>query len=170
MNCPAACSSGSGWLAGWQLIQKVGEKIRNKKSILHWASKHSIPVIVPALYDGAFGAQLYLYAQEHRLRVNQLADQELLADKIFSARKTGALMVGGGVSKHHTIWWNQFKGGLDRTVFLTSAPEWDGSLSGARTSEAISWGKIKEKAKHVTVEGDATINLPLLAAAVYERL
>lgn len=156
-------------LAGWQLIQKVGEKIEDEKSILYWTSKHEIPVIVPALYDGAFGAQLYLYAQEHALRANHLADQELLAEKVFSAQKSGALLIGGGVSKHHTIWWNQYKGGLDRTVFLTSAPEWDGSLSGARTREAVSWGKIKEKARHVTVEGDATINLPLLAAALYER-
>lgn len=74
-------------------------------------------------------------------------------------------MIGGGISKHHTIWWNQFRGGLDYAVYLTTANEFDGSLSGAQTREAISWGKLRTDARHVTVEGDATITLPLIVAA-----
>ena len=93
-----------------------------------------------------------------------------LADIVFGAKRTGALMIGGGISKHHTIWWNQFRGGLDYAVYITTAPEWDGSLSGARMREAVSWGKVKEKAKYVTVEGDATVLLPLIAGALIERL
>ena len=41
-------------------------------------------------------------------------------------------MVGGGISKHHVIWWNQYRDGLDSAVGITTAPEHDGSLSGAR--------------------------------------
>ena len=78
-------------------------------------------------------------------------------------------MVGGGISKHHTLWWNQFKGGLDYGVFITTASQYDGSLSGARLEEAISWGKLKPKAQFTTVDGDATIVLPLLAAALISR-
>ncbi|MFQ5648236.1 MAG: deoxyhypusine synthase family protein, partial [Candidatus Aenigmatarchaeota archaeon] len=63
---------------------------------------------------------------------------------------------------HHTIWWNAMKGGLDYSVYITTAPEWDGSLSGARLREAVSWGKVKEDSKYITVEGDATVLLPLL--------
>ena len=74
--------------------------------------------------------------------------------------------MGGGISKHHTIWWNQFKNGLDYAVYITSAVEWDGSLSGAQPREAISWGKIKQKAKFVQVNCDATIALPLLLASL----
>jgi deoxyhypusine synthase len=48
--------------------------------------------------------------------------------------------------------------------------EYDGSLSGAQTREAISWGKIKEKADNVTIEGDATVLLPLMISALFERL
>ncbi|MEM4141489.1 MAG: deoxyhypusine synthase family protein, partial [Thermoplasmata archaeon] len=81
-------------------------------------------------------------------------------------KKTGALMIGGGISKHHTIWWNQFKGGLDYAIYITTAVEYDGSLSGARTREAISWGKIKQKAKHITVEGDATVLLPIIVSMI----
>ncbi|RLG75510.1 MAG: deoxyhypusine synthase, partial [Thermoprotei archaeon] len=79
-------------------------------------------------------------------------------------------ILGGGISKHHTIWWNQFKGGLDYAVYVTTAVEWDGSLSGAKTREAISWGKIKTSARHVTVYGDVTVILPILASYLISSL
>ncbi|MDO9537717.1 MAG: deoxyhypusine synthase family protein, partial [Thermoplasmata archaeon] len=86
------------------------------------------------------------------------------------AKKTGALMIGGGISKHHTIWWNQFRSGLDYAVYLTTAVEHDGSLSGARIKEAVSWGKVRKDASFVTVEGDATILLPIMMSAVVDKL
>jgi deoxyhypusine synthase len=79
------------------------------------------------------------------------------------------MLLGGGISKHHVIWWNQFKDGLDLVVSITTAMEADGSLSGARVREAVSWGKVSERAKYVTVEADITLALPLLVAAVAER-
>jgi len=51
-------------------------------------------------------------------------------------------------------------------VYITTAVEWDGSLSGARTREAISWGKIKKMAKHVTVPADVTLVMPILFSAL----
>ena len=78
----------------------------------------------------------------------------------------GALIIGGGISKHHAIWWSQFRDGLEIAVYVTTAYEYDGSLSGALTKEAISWGKIKPRGKHVTVHGDATIVLPFLIHGV----
>jgi len=51
-----------------------------------------------------------------------------------------------------------------------TAVEHDGSLSGARMREAVSWGKLKEKATYVTVEGDATVLLPLMTGSLFERL
>ncbi len=99
-----------------------------------------------------------------------MKDEQLLSDLIWNAKKSGALIVGGGISKHHTIWWNQFRGGLNYVVYITTAVEWDGSLSGARPREAISWGKINEKAKFVTIEEDATVALPIIFASLLERL
>jgi len=72
------------------------------------------------------------------------------------------VVIGGGISKHHVIWWSQFKGGLDYVVYLTTATEWDGSLSGARPKEAISWGKVKPSAMSTFVVADATITIPIL--------
>ena len=151
---------------GLLLPEQVGQA-RAEESLLYWASQNDIPVFVPGLSDGAFGSQLWQFYQSHKdFTLDILAEEHRLSDIVFEARATGALMVGGGISKHHTIWWNQFRGGLDYVVQLTTAPEWDGSLSGARVREAVSWGKVRPEAHHITVEGDATILLPLLAAAV----
>ena len=47
--------------------------------------------------------------------------------------------------------------------------EFDGSDSGARPDEAVSWGKIKMTAKPVKVYGDATILFPLLISQTFAR-
>jgi deoxyhypusine synthase len=154
-----------------ELIAEFGKRLGDEDSIIYWAQKNGIPVFVPGISDGAFGSQLWMFYQEHRdFKIDVFSDEQVLSDMIFSAKKTGALMVGGGISKHHTIWWNQFKGGLDYVVYITTAQEYDGSLSGAKINEAISWGKVKEDAKFVTVEGDATIILPLLYGALLDRV
>ena len=147
------------------LLWEFGSRVKDRKSILYWTAKNKIPVFVPAILDGAFGSQLWSFWQDHRqFRVDEMADEQALADIVFTAKRTGALVIGGGVSKHHTIWWNQFRDGLDYAVYVTTAPEWDGSLSGARVREAISWNKVRENAKQVTIEGDASVILPLLVA------
>ena len=60
-------------------------------------------------------------------------------------------MIGGGISKHHTLWWNQYREGLDYAFYITTAQEFDGSLSGALVREAISWGKVTQIAKQSTL-------------------
>ncbi|KAA0004107.1 MAG: deoxyhypusine synthase [Thermoplasmata archaeon] len=150
----------------WEIGKRLG-----KQSILYWAWKHKIPIYVPGITDGAVGSQIWMYSQSHPFIINLLKDEQELSDIFFHhEKKIGALIVGGGISKHHIIWWSQFHGGLDAAVYITSSPEWDGSLSGARTREAISWGKLKEKARHVTIEGDATVLLPLIIASLFERI
>jgi deoxyhypusine synthase len=152
-----------------QLAFEFGSRIDDKRSILYWAARNDIPVYVPGITDGAFGSQLWLFKQQHPdFNVDVLKDEQELSDIVFSAKKAGALMIGGGISKHHVIWWNQFRDGLDFAVYLTTAEEYDGSLSGARIREAVSWGKVKENAQYITVEGDATITLPMLAGAVID--
>jgi deoxyhypusine synthase len=154
-----------------ELSREIGLRCCDETSILHWAAKNNIPVFVPGITDGAVGYQLWFFSQEHSdFRINLLKDEGELSNIIFDAKKSGALIVGGGISKHHTIWWNQFKGGLDYVVYISTADEWDGSLSGARPREAISWGKISEKAKHIMIEGDATVILPIITSSLLTRL
>jgi len=155
----------------WEFGKHLEKEKKHEESIIYWLWKNKIPIFVPGITDGAFGSQIWMYYQEHRdFTIDLLKDEQELSDIIFDAEKSGALIIGGGISKHHTIWWNQFKGGLDHVVYITTAVEYDGSLSGAQTREAISWGKIKEKADNVTIDGDATVLLPLMTSALFERL
>jgi len=156
--------------SGRELAYEFGKRLNDKNSILYQAFKKNIPIYVPGITDGAFGTNLVWFSQDHKFKLDVLKDEKELADIAFTKKRTGALMIGGGISKHHTIWWNLFKGGLDYAVYITTATQYDGSLSGARLEEAVSWGKIKEDAKYVTVDGDATILLPIILAAIYERV
>lgn len=159
-------------ISSYEFSWEIGKAIESDKSIaqkekegsiLYWAWKNKIPVIVPGITDGAFGFQISMFAQDHDFTIDVFKDELFLLNKLFGSNvKTGALIIGGGISKHHVIWWNQFCHGLDYAVYITTAPEWDGSLSGARPREAISWGKVNEDARFVTVEGDATALLPLI--------
>ena len=153
-----------------QLCKVIGLHICNESSILYWAAKNNVPVYVPGITDGAVGYQLWLFSEECGFKINLLKDSKELNDIIFSAKKTGALIVGGGISKHHTIWWNQFKDGLDYAVYITTAVEWDGSLSGAKPREAVSWRKISPKADRIMIEGDASLILPIITSALIDRL
>jgi deoxyhypusine synthase len=157
-------------ISGKELCREIGLQCCNKTSILYWAAKNNIPVYVPGITDGAVGYQTWLFSQDHDFRLNLLKDEGEINELIFAAKKSGALIVGGGISKHHTIWWNQFKNGLDYVVYISTAEEWDGSLSGARPREAISWGKISEKAKRVMIEGDASLLLPIILSALVTKL
>jgi deoxyhypusine synthase len=153
-----------------QLCHEIGKRVCNESSILFWASKNDIPVYVPGITDGAVGYQAWFFSQDHDFRINLLRDSGELNELVFNAKRTGALIIGGGISKHHTLWWNQFKDGLDYAIYMSTADEWDGSLSGARPREAVSWGKISEKAKKTMIEGDASVILPLMVSALITRI
>lgn len=155
----------------WEFGKRLESEKNGKDSIMYWAWKNKIPIFVPGITDGAFGSQMWMYYQEHRdFTIDLFSDEQSLSDIVFTSKKMGAFIIGGGISKHHVIWWAQFKDGLDYAVYLTTAVEHDGSLSGARMREAVSWGKLKEQATYVTVEGDATVLLPLMSSALFERI
>lgn len=150
---------------------ELGERLRREPgsegSLLRACAERAVPVFVPGPTDGSVGSQVWMrYQHDRNVGFDLLADEQRLSDLAFAAPELAALMIGGGISKHHVIWWSQFRGGLDHAVYITTAVEHDGSLSGARLEEAISWGKVKEDARMVNVEGDAALILPLLLAAV----
>jgi deoxyhypusine synthase len=150
MTCPSA------------IARKIGEKTKSD-SFLHWCTKNRIPVFCPGITDSAIGLQTYFYKQRRKdFGIDVTKDMNGLAQLSLNADSTGGIILGGGISKHHAIGVNLLRGGFDYAVYVTTSSPWDGSLSGARTNEGISWGKIKEKANHVTVDADATIALPLI--------
>ncbi len=139
----------------------------DKHSFLAACLERNVPVFSPALIDSALGLQLYFFKQDHpEFVLDATADLKPVGNLVLNAEKASAVILGGGPSKHFTIGCNLLRGGLDSAVYFTTAQEYDGSLSGARPKEAVSWGKVKEKASHVTVYGDATINFPLAVAGL----
>ena len=151
-------------------ISKIIGKNLGEGSFLYWAYKNDVKVIVPGIMDGAVGSQIWLFTQKHPdFKLNITADSEILSGLIFKAKKSGALMIGGGISKHHTLWWNQYREGLDYALYITTAQEFDGSLSGALVREAISWGKVTQDAKQATLHAEATTILPFIYSALLAK-
>lgn len=154
-----------------ELAREAGLRIKDKNSILASAAERGVPVFSPGVVDSAFGTAFFTFREVGRskgylLDLDIVSDMSKIAELVMESKKLGAIVLGGGISKHHVIWWAQFKGGLDYAVYVTTATELDGSLSGARTREAISWGKLKLTSKHVTVPADATIVVPIFVAAL----
>jgi len=170
MFLEAAYKSGKKEMSTADITRMIGENL-GEGSFLYWAYKNNIPVIVPGIVDGAVGSQIWMFTQKHSdFKLNIVADSEVLSSLIFKAKKSGALMLGGGISKHHTLWWNQYRDGLDYAVYITTAQEFDGSLSGALVREAISWGKVTQNAKQTTIHAEITTILPFLYSALLARI
>ncbi|MFP3949798.1 MAG: deoxyhypusine synthase [Candidatus Micrarchaeia archaeon] len=147
------------------IAKEMGKQIGDEGSFLKHAYRKGVPVFSPGITDSAIGLQTYFWKQKKEngeFGIDVTGDMKELADLALNAEKTAGIIVGGGISKHHTIGVNLMRGGLDYALYLTTAEPWDGSLSGAPAKEAVSWGKIKEEGRHVTVHGDATITLPLI--------
>jgi deoxyhypusine synthase len=145
------------------IAKAIGESIDDEGSFLYWCAKNEIPVFSPGITDSAIGLQTYFFKQKKPdFGIDVTKDMQELANKVLNSKNTGGIVLGGGISKHHTIGVNLLRNGLDYAVYVTTSSPWDGSLSGARTQEAVSWGKIQEEAKTVTVDCDATIAFPLI--------
>jgi len=170
MFLEAAYKSGKKEMSTADITRMIGENL-GEGSFLYYAYKNNIPVIVPGIVDGAVGSQIWLFTQKHSdFKLNVVADSELLSSLVFKAKKSGSLMLGGGISKHHTLWWNQYRDGLDYAVYITTAQEFDGSLSGALVKEAISWGKVTQNAKQTTIHAEITTILPFIYSALLARI
>ncbi len=153
-----------------EICKMIGKHL-GEDSYLYWAYKNDVSVIVPGIVDGAVGSQIWMFIQKHTdFKLNLIGDAELLSGLIFKAKKSGAFMIGGGISKHHTLWWNQYRDGMDYAFYITTAQEFDGSLSGALVKEAISWGKVTQNAKQATLHAEITTILPFIYAALVSRL
>mmetsp|Transcript_11641 Transcript_11641/g.31208 ORF Transcript_11641/g.31208 Transcript_11641/m.31208 type:complete len:400 (-) Transcript_11641:113-1312(-) len=151
-----------------RMIHRFGKEIDNPESVCYWAYKRNIPLFCPAITDGSIGDMLYFHSY-HRpgLVVDLVTDIRAVNDQAVKARKTGVIVLGGGLIKHHTMNANLMRNGADFCVYVNTAQEFDGSDSGARPDEAVSWGKIRVDAKPVKVYAEATIVTPLIVAKTF---
>lgn len=153
-----------------KIIQRLGERINDESSIYYWAAKNQIPVFSPALTDGSLGDMMYFHSYRNPgLIVDILGDLRRLNSMAVRAKHTGMIILGGGLIKHHICNANLMRNGADYSVFINTGAEFDGSDSGARPDEAISWGKIRKDATPVKVYAEATLVFPLLVAQTFAK-
>lgn len=153
-----------------ELIWKLGEKINDENSIYYWAWKNKIHVYCPAITDGALGDNIYFFKFKREDFVLDIAeDVKRFNDLTIGLKKSGAIVLGAGIVKHAILNANMLRNGLDYSVYINTAPEFDASDSGALPEEAVSWGKIRKDAKSVKVFGDATILFPILVAESFAK-
>ncbi|CAI5497947.1 unnamed protein product [Closterium sp. Naga37s-1] len=205
-----------------KLIDRLGKQINHEESVLYWAHKNGIPVLCPAITDGSLGDMIYFHSwrmnsvSPHPNNNSTPAAPLLLLllsspsspPPLFppdirrmngeavnaTPRRTGVIILGGGLPKHHICNANMMRNGADYAVYINTASEFDGSDSGARPDEAVSWGKIRGDASavknshvispipsalspissilhfplgHLQVYCDATIAFPLLVAETF---
>ena len=151
-----------------RLGMEIGKHEKGKESIYYWCHINRIPVYCPAITDGSLGDMMFFHSyNEPGLVVDILEDLKEINKSAISARKTGAVILGGGIVKHHICNANLMRNGADYMVYVNTAQEFDGSDAGASPDEAVSWGKIKSNGTMVKVCADATLIFPLLVAQCF---
>ncbi|MFC1705101.1 deoxyhypusine synthase [Nanoarchaeota archaeon] len=153
-----------------EFISKLGALV-GKKSILYSCYKNKIPVFCPALTDSGIGLMVWgNLAKGKKIELSEFEDLKQMLDIAWTCKKAGVVYIGGGVPKNHIQQAMQFsKGAMYGVQITTDRPEPGGS-SGAELREGISWGKMNEKGNYVDVICDATIALPLIHAALKDRI
>jgi len=151
-----------------KMIETFGKEINNKESIYYWTYKNKIPVFCPAITDGSIGDMIYAYLFKNpEFKIEIANDLKKINEIAITSKKTGVIILGAGMVKHHIVNANLMRGGCDYSVYINTAQEFDGSDAGALPEEAISWGKLKGNGKNIKVFGDATILFPLIVAECF---
>jgi deoxyhypusine synthase len=153
------------------LLKEIGLMLDDENSILYQAAKKNIPIFCPAITDGALGFHLWMLQQKHPdFIVDVVQDFKNIVTATSHDDKKGIIALGGSISKHHALLAALLNGGIDYAVYMSTARYTSGSMSGATTQEAKSWGKIKDDSDAVTVTGDVTILFPLAMMHALEIL
>ena len=153
-----------------KIITRLGEAINNKKSIFYWCAKNKIPVFSPAFTDGQFGDILYVYGKKRPGFIVDIADDiRLLNREPMVAKKTGVIILGGGLIKHHILNANLMRNGTDFAVFVNTGQEFDCSDAGAKPQEALSWGKLKLDCKFSKIYAEASLVFPILISQTFAK-
>jgi deoxyhypusine synthase len=183
-------------LCSYKLNHAIGGHLvkhaKDQRGILKSAHEMGVPVFVPAFTDSELGLDLALAnrireaAGRHKIKFDPFEDLEHFANTLLRQKRLGIFTIGGGVPRN---WSQQFGPFIELRhrrmgenvplkryhygVRICPEPVFWGGLSGSPYSEAISWGKFvppAEGGKFGEVFCDATVALPLIVAAVVERL
>lgn len=154
-----------------EMLKEIGLKLDDEDSILYQAAINDIPIFCPAITDGSLGFHFRIFQQENKdFIIDPIMDFKKINDITSYDDKKGLIALGGGVSKHYAILSTLLSGGMDYAVYMTTSRSSSGSMSGATTKEAKSWGKVKDDSYTAQIIGDVTITFPLVMMSVLEKL
>ena len=154
-----------------ELLHEIGLMLKDENSILYQAAKNNISIYCPGIADSSFGFQLFMFQQKHDdFIVDTIKDMDRVIKDLSFDEKKGLISLGGSISKHYAMFAALLSGGFDYAVYMTTSHSTSGSLSGATTQEAKSWGKLKDDTEAATVNGDVSITFPLMMSAVLDKM
>ncbi len=154
-----------------ELLYELGLMLEDKNSILFQAAKNNIPIYCPGIVDSSFGFHLFMFQQKHPdFIVDTILDMKRIVTDLSFDDKKGLISLGGSISKHYAVFAALMSGGFDYAVYMTTSHASSGSMSGATTQEAKSWGKLKDDAEAATVIGDVCITFPLVMCSVLDKM
>ena len=148
-----------------EFLTELGKSIDDNDSIIKQAADHNVPIFSPGLMDSMLGFHLFTYSTTKDLALDFVKDLRILGTIVTEQKKTGAIMIGGGLTKHFTMGSTILRGGLDMAIQITLDRPEGGSMGGAPLVEGVSWQKVQVGANFETVIGDATILFPLMILA-----
>jgi deoxyhypusine synthase len=183
-------------MCSYKLNHAIGAHLakhaKDQRGILKSAYEKGVPVFVPAFTDSELGLDTALNNRlrestgRHKVGFDPFADLEHFAATLLRQKRLGIFTIGGGVPRN---WSQQFGPFIELRhrrlgenlplkryhygLRICPEPVYWGGLSGSPYSEGISWGKFvppAEGGKFGEVFLDATVGLPLIVAAVFERL
>jgi deoxyhypusine synthase len=133
-----------------KMIHRMGREIDNPESVYYWCYKNDIPVYSPAITDGSIGDMIFFHsfktpglvldlvqvAQPPVTRPSSLGGmfvkalvKHFLQDirgingMAMRAKHSGAVILGGGVVKHHIMNANLMRNGTDHCVYINTGQE-----------------------------------------------
>lgn len=85
-----------------KIIHRLGKEINDERSIYYWCYKNNIPVYCPALTDGSLGDMIYFHSYKNPgLVIDIASDIKAINCEAVHAKRTGMIILGGGLVKHH---------------------------------------------------------------------
>lgn len=93
------------------------QEINDERSVYYWCWKNNIPVFCPAITDGSLGDMIYFQSYSNPgLIVDIAQDIRRINNIAVVAKKSGMIILGGGVIKHHICNANLLRNGADFSV------------------------------------------------------
>ncbi len=146
-----------------------------RDGILTAAFRANVPIFCPAIADSSIGMGLSQARQKKPGHgyIDIIGDIVESANVIIRRPRTASVVLGGGTPKNfinqasvQAEYYSDEVGGHRYALqIVTDVPHFGGA-SGSSLEEAQSWGKLATDSARVSVQADATIALPILAAAL----